>query len=84
MNALRRIHAALITGGLLIDTQPVSSHPPVDTSAGQVGSLDLREWGKIIREKNLSSAERDHYFRSLDFITGPEKDAALLELLTAK
>ena len=33
---------------------------------------------------NLSAQERDHYFRSLDFITGPEKDAALVELLTAK
>jgi hypothetical protein len=28
--------------------------------------------------------EREHYFRSLDFIPGPEKDAALAELLTAK
>lgn len=39
---------------------------------------------KIIRDKNLSALERDHYFRSLDFIAGPEKDAALIELLTAK
>ena len=39
---------------------------------------------KIIRDKNLSATERDHFFRSLDFIAGPEKEAALLELLTAK
>ena len=26
----------------------------------------------------------EHYFRSLDFISGPEKEAALVELLTAK
>lgn len=39
---------------------------------------------KIIGDKNLSEQEREHYFRSLDFINGPEKEAALLELLTAK
>jgi putative membrane-bound dehydrogenase-like protein len=39
---------------------------------------------KIIQDGNLGAAQRDHYFRSLDFISGPEKDAALLELLTAK
>ena len=39
---------------------------------------------KIINDKGLSAKERDHYFRSLDFIAGPEKDAALVELLTAK
>ena len=37
---------------------------------------------KIIKDKSLSASERDHYFRSLDFISGPEKDAALVELLT--
>jgi hypothetical protein len=39
---------------------------------------------KIIQDGNLSAAQRDHYFRSMEFISGPEKDAALLELLTAK
>jgi putative membrane-bound dehydrogenase-like protein len=39
---------------------------------------------KIISDKNLSASERDHYFRSFDFISGPEKDAALVELLTQK
>jgi putative membrane-bound dehydrogenase-like protein len=39
---------------------------------------------KIISDKALSPAKRDHYFRSLDFVNGPEKEAALLELLTAK
>jgi putative membrane-bound dehydrogenase-like protein len=39
---------------------------------------------KIITSGNLTAQDREHYFRSLDFITGPEKDAALLELLTAK
>jgi putative membrane-bound dehydrogenase-like protein len=39
---------------------------------------------KIISDKNLSAADRDHYFRSFDFLSGPEKDAALVELLTLK
>jgi putative membrane-bound dehydrogenase-like protein len=39
---------------------------------------------KIIADKNLTAQQREHYFRSLDFITGPEKEAALVELLTAK
>src|SRR3989441_9834901 len=37
---------------------------------------------KIISDKSLNNQERNHYFRSLDFISGPEKDAALVELLT--
>src|SRR6266481_2899936 len=39
---------------------------------------------RIIKDKSLSAAERDHYFRALDFVSGPEKDAALIELLTVK
>ena len=39
---------------------------------------------KIIHDDKLSAQQREHYFRSLDFITGPEKEAALVELLTAK
>jgi len=39
---------------------------------------------KIISNKALTAKERDPYSRSLDFITGPERDAALLELLTLK
>lgn len=39
---------------------------------------------KIIADKNLTAQDREHYFRSLDFINGPEKEAALLELLTVK
>jgi putative membrane-bound dehydrogenase-like protein len=38
---------------------------------------------KMIADKNTSTIERDRYFRALDFIKGPEKDAALLELLAA-
>ena len=46
MNALHRIHAALQPGGLVVDTQPVSAHPPVD----DLGELDMREWAETIDE----------------------------------
>jgi hypothetical protein len=39
---------------------------------------------KIIGDKNLTAQDREHYFRSLDFINGPEKEAALVQLLTAQ
>jgi hypothetical protein len=39
---------------------------------------------RIITDKNLTAAEREHNFRSLDFTPGAEKDAALAELLTAR
>jgi hypothetical protein len=39
---------------------------------------------KIIKDKSLNASQREHYFRALDFVSGPEKDAALVELLTEK
>jgi hypothetical protein len=37
---------------------------------------------KIIQDKSTPKEERDRFFRALDFIKGPEKDAALVQLLT--
>jgi putative membrane-bound dehydrogenase-like protein len=37
---------------------------------------------KIILDEKTSDTERPRYLRALDFIRGPEKDAALIELLT--
>ena len=37
---------------------------------------------KIITDKNTDAAQKDHYMRALDFIKGPEKDAALLQIAT--
>jgi putative membrane-bound dehydrogenase-like protein len=37
---------------------------------------------KLITDKGTSEAEQARYFRSLDFISGPEKDQVLLELVT--
>ena len=39
---------------------------------------------KIISDKTLSASEREHYFRAFDFLTGPEKDAALVQLLSVR
>jgi hypothetical protein len=50
VNALRRIHAALVPGGLVIDTQPVSAHPPIESDAGVLGALDMSEWAELIDE----------------------------------
>ena len=44
MNALRRIHAALVPNGLVVDTQPVSARPRVEAGGRQLGTLDMREW----------------------------------------
>jgi hypothetical protein len=48
VNALRRIHAVLVPGGLVIDTQPVSARPRAEAGARRLGTLDTREWGKTI------------------------------------
>ena len=37
---------------------------------------------KLITEKDVSAEQRDHFMRALDFIKGPEKDAALVEIAT--
>ena len=38
---------------------------------------------KLIKDKNTPGQERDRYLRALDFIRGPERDAALIELLSS-
>jgi hypothetical protein len=48
VNALRKIHRALVPGGLVIDTQPVSGHPPVESGSGMLGTLDMSEWSRTI------------------------------------
>ena len=48
MNALHRIHAALEPGGLVVDTQPISPRPPVETDGAALGTLDMCEWRATI------------------------------------
>jgi hypothetical protein len=50
VNALRTIHAALVPGGLVVDTQPVSIDPRVEGESGELGRLDMREWGRTIEQ----------------------------------
>jgi hypothetical protein len=48
VNALRKIHHALDPGGLVIDTQPVSAYPPIESASGTLGTLDMSEWARTI------------------------------------
>jgi len=48
VNALRRIHAVLVSGGVVVDTQPVSARPIVEADGRELGRLDMREWRKTI------------------------------------
>jgi hypothetical protein len=43
VHVLRNIHTALSRDGLLIDTQPVSTHPRVAAPVA-LGTLDMRDW----------------------------------------
>ena len=38
---------------------------------------------KLINDKSTTEVEKQRYLRAFDFLTGPEKDSALLKLLTA-
>ena len=49
MHALRNIHSALVPDGLLVDTQPVGSHPRVAANGDALGTLDVQEWLKPSR-----------------------------------
>jgi hypothetical protein len=48
VNALRRLHAALVPGGLVIDTQPISARPPVEADGIALGTLDMRAWRRTV------------------------------------
>ena len=57
MNALRRIHAALVPDGLVVDTQPISARPMVEAGGLQLGTLDMREWRTTIDAVDALVAE---------------------------
>ena len=48
VDALRKLHAVLAPDGKVVDTQPLSPRPSVFTAGRQIGSLDMREWGRTI------------------------------------
>lgn len=45
VHALRKIRHALVPGGLVIDTQPLTAHPPIESASG---TLDMSEWARTI------------------------------------
>jgi hypothetical protein len=57
VNALRRIHAALVPDGLVVDTQPVSARPMVEAGGLQLGTLDMRDWRTTIDAVDALVAE---------------------------
>ena len=57
MHALRNIHAALAADAVLVDTQPLSAHPPVAAGGVELGTLDMREWVETIHAVDERIAE---------------------------
>jgi hypothetical protein len=83
VHALRKIHAALVPGGIVVDTQPLSPRPPVDTATNRLGTLDMREWRRTIDavdgrmaqaiDEGLFAIEGEHIFEVADeFDSGAE------------
>jgi hypothetical protein len=68
VNALRKIHEALIVGGLLIDAQPVSPRPAVESASGEIGALDMSEWARTIDgiDRLIQQTIRDGLFALVD------------------
>jgi hypothetical protein len=86
VNALEKIHDALVPGGLVIDTQPVSAEPPVESEAGPLGVLDMREWARTIAtiDRRVEQTMRDGLFDLMDerrFVVTDEYDSGA-ELVT--
>jgi hypothetical protein len=83
VHALREVHRVLVAGGLLVDTQPISPRPVVESDGSPLGTLDLRDWRATIDavEAEVQRALADGLFtveheRSLvvieTFDNGPE------------
>jgi hypothetical protein len=83
VHALRRIHAALVPSGTLIDTQPVSARPPVFSNGARLGTLDMRQWidtveavDRLVAETiaaGLYTLEREQRFPVTDtYDNGPQ------------
>jgi len=48
VDALRRIHAALVPGGMLVDTQPAGARWAVARDGEAIGELETDEWLAIV------------------------------------
>lgn len=83
MDALRGIHAVLVPGGLVVDTQPLSPRPPVLAGDEHLGTLDMRAWratigsvddrvAQVVADR-LFAIERETRFVVVDtYDNGPE------------
>jgi hypothetical protein len=56
VDALRNISSALVPGGFLVDTQPVSAHPVVTAGGMQLGAADLRRWAETVSDLDRRAA----------------------------
>ena len=57
VDVLTRIHAALVPGGLLVDTQPVSPRLPVTLDGESIGELDDDEWLQTVAAVDAGTDE---------------------------
>jgi hypothetical protein len=48
VNALREVHRLLVPGGKVVDTQPISPRPLVESDGRRLGTLDMRDWRATI------------------------------------
>jgi hypothetical protein len=90
VNALRRVHAALVPGGILVDTQPISPWPPVEAGGHRLGTLDMREWRRTIDavDGRIQAAVSDGLFtpgaeKSIVVADGFDDGAGFVEVVTA-
>ena len=50
MDALRRVHEALVPEGILLDLMPFEARVPVETLDEELGRLDAREFARDVLE----------------------------------
>jgi hypothetical protein len=50
VNALRRVHSAVVPEGLVLDMQPFAARPPVEAEGARLGTLDMREWAALVAD----------------------------------
>ena len=79
MNALRKIRDALVPGGVVIDTQPVSALPPVVSESGPLAALDMRDWARTIAtiDRRIDRTIHDGLFdlvESAQYVVSDEYD----------
>jgi hypothetical protein len=83
VDALTRIQTALVPGGVLVDTQPVSPRLPVAVDGEPIGDLDDEEWLETVAavdaelDKTLAAGlfelrHEEHYTVVHEFGSGAE------------